>query len=146
MGEYDLYLMLCFGVVHRVKGVMYRPQEPDASGSYSYEVGHQYDGSIVLQDALGDYYFFHQDHVGTNDFVGRFRTPRGTSAEEFVQKYFRGACVGVDMDEVPFQDLYDHYDLDRRQAELAKLRDEAEDRSECACAARCRGVVNRVVC
>ena len=60
--------------------------------------------------------------------------PRGTSPEEFVQKYFKGARTGVDMDEVSLQYLYDHEELIRQQEELAKPRKEAEDRSECACA------------
>jgi len=70
MGEYDLQLMIGYGVMHRVRGVMFRPRESDKTGSYSYDVdGDEDDESIVLQDGFGDCYYFYQELTGGETFV-----------------------------------------------------------------------------
>jgi hypothetical protein len=135
MGRLELKLMTLYGVSLRIRGVMYRLREAGGLPGL-----HE---SIIFQDGLGDYYFRYQDgYSGFLQFVAKFRAPCGTAPEEFVEKYFKGAIKGVDMDEVvPLWDMedneeyYKHADRVRKeQSELAKLWQKAQCQSACACA------------
>jgi hypothetical protein len=88
---------------------------------------------FVLQDALGDYYYHYEFVQGGDEFVAKFRAPRGTEPEDFVKNYFEGGVKGVDMDQVlpEYGKRYD--DLLAEQRELCKLRGQAEAQSRCAC-------------
>jgi hypothetical protein len=127
IGNLEFRLVTMFGVSLHVRGVMYRPKQ--------YGKRSPRDGSIVLQDALGDYYFYQEDGRGSPEVVTKFRAPRGTTPRSFVKKYFEGAHEGVDMDEVlPRWDDNLHTRLQKEQANLAGLRIKAKRESACACA------------
>jgi hypothetical protein len=53
---------------------------------------------FVFQDAIGDYYFFYEFSQGGDEYLAKFRAPRGTTVSDFVKHHFRGAVKGVDMD------------------------------------------------
>jgi hypothetical protein len=126
--------MTLYGVSLRIRGVMYRLREAGGLPGL-----HE---SIILQDGLGDYYFRYKDgYSGFHEFVAKFRAPCGTTPDEFVEKYFKGAIKGVDMDEVvphwngeDDEEYYEYADRVRKeQAELAKLWMKARRQSACAC-------------
>jgi hypothetical protein len=131
MGDHDHALMTCYGVSLRVRGVMYRVREPGDKNELHM--------AIVLQDALGDYYFSYENGYHGGDFlVAKFRhVPRGTAPQEFVKHYFKGAVKGVDMDEIHPREDYNGPERKRlrdEQVELARLFREAQSQSACACA------------
>ena len=129
-GDIDFHLMANYGIMPHVKGVMYRPREPKKSGYYCEAPLHQ---SIVVEDVCGDYYDYHQDPWAGDVFVARFRSPRGTMPEDFVKNHFRGAVMGVDMDQIHPYEAYGTSYLAKEQAELVKQREEVESQSGCAC-------------
>jgi hypothetical protein len=133
MGKLDIVLQGFYGVSPPIKGVMYCLVERcGPSGYYSHErplpQNHE---CVVVQDALGDYYYHYDFSQGGDEFVAKFRTPRGTTAEDFVKNYFRGAVKDVDMDQILPGCRSNYDDLVKEQRELAKLRD--KDQSCCAC-------------
>jgi hypothetical protein len=94
---------------------------------------------MVFQDALGDYYFYHEDFMGDwNDVhVAKFRAPGGTTVSDFLKHYFRGGEPGVDMDliqpdmgveaSLKWKILYEE------QQSLTALRKQARDQVGCIC-------------
>jgi hypothetical protein len=129
MSPLDIVLNTAYGVSYPIKGVMYcliAWRDPTLSYKTRRSQNHE---CIVLQDALGDYYYHYEFCQGGDEFVGKFRAPRGTDAEDFVKNHFRGAIKGVDMDQVlpEYGSKYDN--LMEEQRELAKLQAEAHDQS-----------------
>jgi hypothetical protein len=55
---------------------------------------------LMLQDSLGDYYYYYELLQGGCRFIAKFQAPCGTCVEDFVKNYFNGAVKGVDMDRV----------------------------------------------
>lgn len=133
MSPLDIVLNTVYRVSYPIKGVMYclvAWRDPNLSYKTRRSQNHE---CIVLQDALGDYYYHYEFSQGGDEFVGKFWVPPGTDAEDFVKNYFRGAIKGVDMDQVlpEYGSKYDS--LKEEQRELAKLQAEAHDQSRCAC-------------
>ena len=111
---------------------MYRSREPKESPIYSCEEAlHQ---SIVVQDARGDYYYYGLDPWAGADVVAKFRSTRGTMPEDFVRNHFKGAIMGVDMDQIHLSLAHNSTSLMKDQAELVNRRKEAESQSGCMCA------------
>jgi hypothetical protein len=135
MGQLDIVLNTVYGVPLPIKGVMYCTVDWLEPGQYhTYRIPWNHE-CIVLQDALGDYYYHYEFSQGRSEFVGKFWAPLGMNGEDFVKNYFRGAVKGVDMDQV-LPDYGSKYDnLVREEAELAKLQDQARVQSCCACEA-----------
>jgi hypothetical protein len=138
MSLLDIALSAAYGVSYPIKGVMFCRLPWHEPGSTLHNLplrdppaeNHE---RVVLLDALGDYYYHYEYVSGGDEFVGKFRAPRGTEAEDFVKNYFKGGVKGVDMDRV-LPNYGNHYDdLLAEQRELGKLRKQAEAESRCAC-------------
>jgi hypothetical protein len=135
MSPLEVTLNTIYGVSCPIKGVMYCLEawrDPTSSLSYKRRPDPNHE-CIVFRDGLGDYYYHYEFSQGGDEFVGKFRVPRGTNAEDFVKNYFRGAIKGVDMDQVlpEYGSKYDS--LMEEERELTKLQAEAHDQSRCAC-------------
>ena len=50
---------------------------------------------LVLQDSLGDYYYYYEFSQGGWEFIAKFWAPHGTCAEDFVKTYFKGVLRSV---------------------------------------------------
>jgi hypothetical protein len=107
MSGLDTILNGVYGVSYPIKCVMYCTipwHEPSLESYYASlfeQLGRpppENHERVVLQDVLGDHYEFVQ---GGDEFVGKFRAPRGTQPEDFVNNYFKGGVKGVDMDPGP---------------------------------------------
>ena len=89
---------------------------------------------LVLQDSLGDYYYYYEFSQGGCEFIAKFRAPRGTCAGDFVKNYFKGAVKGVDMDRVlPRRESKDGLYIQKERKKLVKLHKQALYQSRCAC-------------
>jgi hypothetical protein len=133
MSMLDIVLNTVYGVSYPIKGIMYCRiawLKPGTESDYPPPENHE---RVVLQDALGDYYYHYEFSQGGDEFVGKFRAPRGTAVENFVKNYFKGGVKGVDMDQV-LPKYGKHYDdVLAEQGKLMALRDQAEAQSRCAC-------------
>ena len=87
-----------YGVSLPIRGVMYCAVEwsnPDYKAErmrLNIQPGRLHERiRVVLQDSFGDCYYHYEFSQDGNRFIGKFRAPRGTCAEDFVKKYFKGA-------------------------------------------------------
>jgi hypothetical protein len=140
MGALDIMLKAYHRIPYPIKGVMYCTVNwPESSGLFEEELESGNHECIVFQDALGDYYFYYRFSQGGlglegDDYLSKFRTPRGTSVNDFV-KQFRGAVNGVDMDLIPYEDgCSEKYVISCKEEEdLARLWKYARTHDGCAC-------------
>lgn len=92
---------------------------------------------IVFEDAFGDYFFYYEFSQGGDEYVAKFRAPRGTTVSDFVKHHFQGGVKGVDMDLV-LPDFGDEASshctkLWLEQEALVELTEQAQAQSCCAC-------------
>ena len=137
MGPLDIGFNAGIGIPYPIKGVMYCTVERvEPGGLYDQKPLGNPEG-FVFRDAIGDYYYFYEFSQGGDQFLAKFRAPRGTTVIDFVKHQFRGAVKDVDMDlvlprpEAHWSTRYDR--LQREQEDLAALQRQAVAESSCAC-------------
>ena len=100
MGDLDLTFKGSYGIPYPIKGVMYcTVDREEPGGLFQQQLPPGNHESFVFQDALGEYYFYYDFcHGGLDEYLAKFRAPRGTTVGDFVKNHFRGGVKGVDMD------------------------------------------------
>jgi len=142
VGTLDIELSSLWGLSYPIKGVMYNtmqwldPDDPLMDHSSPPRYDHPLHERMVIQDALGDYYYHYEFSQGGGEFAAKFRAPRGTHPEDFVKNYFKGGVRGVDMDEVPTKWGKRVGIIDTKQRQLGNHWGRVQAESRCACVLR----------
>lgn len=134
MGRVDILLKADYGIPYPIKGVIYCTVDRiEPGGLFEEQLPPGNPECIVFQDAIGDYYFYYEFSQGGDEYLAKFRAPRGTTVSDFVKDHFRGGVKGVDMDLVlPRYDSF-KVKLWREQQDLAALHEWVRAHSHCAC-------------
>jgi hypothetical protein len=137
MGTLDIVLKAHYRIPYPIKGIMYSTVDREEPGGlFEQQLCPGNHECIVFQDALGEYYFYYDFSQGGDEYLAKFRAPRGTTVSEFLRDHFRGGVKGVDMDlvlpENEFGTAY-YYSLRKEQRDLAVLQAQAQAESRCAC-------------
>jgi hypothetical protein len=133
MGRVDIVLKTDYGIPYPIKGVMYcTVDRVEPGGLFEEQLPPGNTECIVFQSAVGDYYFYYEFSQGGDEYVAKFRAPRGTSVNDFVKDHFRGGVNDVDMDLVLPRES-DCETLWHEQWDLERLRERARAQSCCAC-------------
>jgi hypothetical protein len=134
----DILLKGVYGIQYPIKGVMYCiVDRVEPGGLFEKQLTFGNPECMVFEDGLGDYFFYYEFSQGGDEYLAKFRAPRGTTISDFVKHHFRGAVKGVDMDLV-LPDLSDEAasrsgKLWQEQMDLVELMNEAQAQSRCAC-------------
>ena len=135
MGEVDIVLKARYRIPYPIKGVMFCTVDwIEPGGLFEEKLPRGNPECIVFQDAVGDYYFYYECQGG-EEYVAKFRAPRGTTVSDFLKDHFRGGVKGVDMDLVSPGDrsLDNWIRVHSHEQELGELRKQAQAESRCAC-------------
>ena len=134
MGKLDTVLKANYGIQYPIKGVMYCTAEwLEPGGLFEQQLPPGNSECFVFQDALGEYYFYYEFSQGGDEYLAKFRAPRGTTISDFLKHHFRGAVKGTDMDLILPEETDYYYTLRKEQKELAELHKQARVQLHCAC-------------
>ena len=135
MGDVDILLKVNYRIPYPIKGVMFSTVDRIEPEGLFEENSPGNPECIVFQDAVGDYYFYYEFSQGGDEYVAKFRAPRGTTVSDFLKDHFRGGVKGVDMDLVLSDDrsLANSSRVWWHERELGRRRTQAQAESRCAC-------------
>jgi len=134
MGKLDTVLKANYGIQYPIKGVMYCTAEwLEPGGLFEQQLPPGNSECFVFQDALGKYYFYYEFSQGGDEYLAKFRAPRGTTISDFLKHHFQGAVKGTDMDLILPEETDYYYTLQKEQKELAELYKQARVQLCCAC-------------
>jgi hypothetical protein len=81
MGRLDSIFKICYNIQYPIKGVMYMDMRSDDP---------IHDDASTFQDSNKDYFvwgFYQEKTLGHEDYLRRYKIPRGTLPEEFVRNF-----------------------------------------------------------